>query len=75
MRHARTAASPLALQRGSAAATAAELATTPSSGIVVQSSGDCQLANFGVFAIPERLAASFAPSTTLSVWALVPKRR
>jgi uncharacterized protein (DUF2252 family) len=54
IRHARMAASPFAFLRGSAAVMAGDLATTPSSGIVVQSCGDCHLSNFGVFATPER---------------------
>jgi uncharacterized protein (DUF2252 family) len=54
IRHARMAASAFAFLRGSAAVMAADLATTPSSGIVVQSCGDCHLSNFGVFATPER---------------------
>ena len=54
IRHARMAASPFAFLRGSAAVMAADLATTPSSGIVVQSCGDAHLSNFGVFATPER---------------------
>jgi uncharacterized protein (DUF2252 family) len=54
IRHARMATSPFAFLRGSAAVMAADLATTPSSGIVVQSCGDCHLSNFGVFATPER---------------------
>ena len=54
IRHARMAASPFAFLRGSAAVMAGDLATTPCSGIVVQSCGDCHLSNFGVFATPER---------------------
>ncbi|HYB28917.1 MAG TPA: DUF2252 domain-containing protein [Solirubrobacteraceae bacterium] len=54
IRHARMAASPFAFLRGSAAVMAADLATTPSTNIIVQSCGDCHLSNFGVFATPER---------------------
>ena len=54
IRHARMAASPFAFLRGSAAMMAADLASTPSTQIVVQSCGDCHLSNFGVFATPER---------------------
>ena len=54
IRHARMAASPFALLRGSAAVMAADLARTPSTNIIVQSCGDCHLSNFGVFATPER---------------------
>jgi uncharacterized protein (DUF2252 family) len=39
--------------RGAAAIMAADLAATPSSGLVVQACGDCHLANFGTFASPE----------------------
>lgn len=54
IRHGRMLASPFAFLRGSAAVMARDLATTPSSGIRVQSCGDCHLANFGVYATPER---------------------
>jgi uncharacterized protein (DUF2252 family) len=46
--------SAFAFYRGSAALMAADLATTPSSGIKVQLCGDAHLANFGAFATPER---------------------
>jgi len=46
--------SPFAFYRGSAAVMAADLATTPSSGIRVQACGDAHLSNFGGFATPER---------------------
>jgi uncharacterized protein (DUF2252 family) len=46
--------SPFAFLRGSAAVMAADLAVTPASGIRVQACGDCHLANFGLFATPER---------------------
>ena len=46
--------SPFAFFRGTAIVQAHDLKNTPSSGIVVQSCGDCHLANFGVFASPER---------------------
>jgi uncharacterized protein (DUF2252 family) len=54
IRHALMAASPFAFLRGSAAVMAADLASMPSTNIIVQSCGDCHLANFGVFATPER---------------------
>ena len=54
IRHARMASSPFAFLRGSAAVMAADLASTPSTSIIVQSCGDCHLSNFGVFASPER---------------------
>jgi uncharacterized protein (DUF2252 family) len=54
LRYARMLASPFAFLRGSAAVMAADLARTPSSGIGVQLCGDAHLANFGVFATPER---------------------
>jgi uncharacterized protein (DUF2252 family) len=47
-------ASPFAFLRGSAAVMAGDLATTPTSGSMVQACGDAHLANFGVFASPER---------------------
>src|SRR5262249_40729669 len=48
------AGSPFAFFRGTAIVQAHDLKNTPSSGIVVQSCGDCHLANFGAFASPER---------------------
>jgi uncharacterized protein (DUF2252 family) len=53
-KYGRMAASPFAFLRGSAAVMAADLAATPSSGLVVQLCGDAHLSNFGVFATPER---------------------
>jgi uncharacterized protein (DUF2252 family) len=50
VRYGRMQPSPFAFLRGSAAVMAADLATTPTSGIWVQSCGDCHLANFGVYA-------------------------
>jgi uncharacterized protein (DUF2252 family) len=47
-------ASPFAFLRGAAAVMAADLASTPSTGITVQLGGDAHIANFGVFASPER---------------------
>ena len=47
-------ASPFAFLRGSAAVMAADLASTPTMGSVVQLCGDAHLANFGVYASPER---------------------
>jgi uncharacterized protein (DUF2252 family) len=46
--------SPFAFLRGSAALMAADLASTPVTGVMVQVCGDAHLANFGVFASPER---------------------
>jgi uncharacterized protein (DUF2252 family) len=46
--------SPFAFLRGSAAVMAADLATTPVTGSTVQLCGDAHLANFGVYASPER---------------------
>jgi len=54
IRHARMLPSPFAFLRGSAALMAADLASTPTSGIWVQACGDCHLLNFGLFATPER---------------------
>ena len=47
-------ADPFAFLRGSAALMAYDLSRTPVSGIHVQACGDCHLANFGLFATPER---------------------
>jgi uncharacterized protein (DUF2252 family) len=48
------AASPFAFYRGAAAVMAGDLAGTPDSGLHVQLCGDAHLANFGLFASPER---------------------
>jgi uncharacterized protein (DUF2252 family) len=47
-------ASPFAFLRGSAAVMAADLAETPTMGSTAQLCGDAHLANFGVYASPER---------------------
>jgi uncharacterized protein (DUF2252 family) len=47
-------ASPFAFLRGSAAVMSADLAGTPRMGAAVQLCGDAHLANFGIFASPER---------------------
>ena len=54
IRHGRMLQSPFAFYRGAALNMAADLATTPSSGIQVQVCGDCHLLNFGSYATPER---------------------
>jgi len=54
IRHGRMAVSPFTYYRGAALPMAADLATTVSSGIVVQLCGDAHLSNFGLFASPER---------------------
>jgi hypothetical protein len=54
LRHFRMAASPFSYYRGAAYPMAADLATTPSSGLRVQLCGDAHLANFGGFAAPDR---------------------
>lgn len=54
IRFGRMAASAFAFYRGGAALMAADLATTPASGIRVQACGDAHLMNFGGFATPER---------------------
>ncbi len=54
IRFGRMSSSPFAFFRGAAALMAADLATTPSSGIRVQACGDAHLMNFGGFATPER---------------------
>ncbi|HET8996271.1 MAG TPA: DUF2252 family protein, partial [Acetobacteraceae bacterium] len=50
LRYHRMRSSAFAFMRGSAAVMAADLAHTPSCGLMVQSCGDCHFANFGVFA-------------------------
>ena len=54
LRHGRMAASAFAFYRGAPAVMAADLSTTPNSGLIVQASGDAHLSNFGLFASPER---------------------
>jgi uncharacterized protein (DUF2252 family) len=53
VRYDRMRASALAFLRGTASIMAADLASTPASGLWVQSCGDCHLNNFGCFASPE----------------------
>jgi uncharacterized protein (DUF2252 family) len=50
IRYGRMERSPFEFLCGSAAIMAADLATTPTSGIWLQSCGDCHLANFGIYA-------------------------
>jgi uncharacterized protein (DUF2252 family) len=57
IRHARMAPSAFTFYRGTASIMAADLASLPSTGILVQSCGDAHLSNFGVFATPERRLA------------------
>jgi uncharacterized protein (DUF2252 family) len=54
IRYGRMLASPLAFLRGAALLMATDLAGTPVSGLTVQACGDAHLANFGIFASPER---------------------
>ena len=54
IRFGRMAQSPFAFYRGSAAVMAADLASTPATGLRVQACGDAHLMNFGGFATPER---------------------
>jgi len=54
IRHGRMLHSAFTFYRGAALNMAADLATTPASGIRVQACGDCHLMNFGAYATPER---------------------
>ena len=54
IRYGRMLPSPFTFLRGSAGLMAADLATTPTTGLRVQACGDCHLLNFGLFATPER---------------------
>ena len=54
IRFGRMSQSPFAFYRGAAAVMAADLASTPISGLRVQACGDAHLMNFGGFATPER---------------------
>ena len=54
VRHGRMLVSPFTFYRGAALPMAADLATTPTSGLRVQLCGDAHLSNFGAFASPAR---------------------
>jgi uncharacterized protein (DUF2252 family) len=54
VRYGRMLASAFTFYRGAAAIMAADLATTPNSGLRVQLCGDAHLSNFGVFQAPDR---------------------
>jgi uncharacterized protein (DUF2252 family) len=61
IRYGRMLVSPFTFYRGAAAVMAADLAVTPSSGIVVQACGDAHISNFGGFAAPDRRVV-FSPN-------------
>ena len=54
IRYGRMLVSPFTFYRGAAKIMAADLATTPNSGLNVQCCGDAHMSNFGLFASPER---------------------
>ncbi|MGH8869148.1 MAG: DUF2252 domain-containing protein [Actinomycetes bacterium] len=54
IRYGRMVSSPFAYYRGAALSMATDLAGTPATGVHVQLCGDAHLANFGLFASPER---------------------
>jgi uncharacterized protein (DUF2252 family) len=54
IRYGRMLPTPFTFFRGAAAVMAADLAGTPTIGVMVQACGDCHLKNFGGFATPER---------------------
>jgi uncharacterized protein (DUF2252 family) len=54
IRYGRMMQSPFTFYRGTALNMAADLATTPVSGLRVQACGDCHLCNIGAYATPER---------------------
>jgi uncharacterized protein (DUF2252 family) len=54
IRYGRMLVSPFAFYRGGALIMAADLSTTPNSGLRAQLCGDAHLSNFGVFGSPER---------------------
>jgi uncharacterized protein (DUF2252 family) len=54
IRHQRMAVSPWNYYRGAAAVMAADLASRPDSGLMVQLCGDAHVLNFGLWATPER---------------------
>ena len=55
IRHGRMLVSPFTFYRGAAKVMAADLDDTPVAGLEAQLSGDAHLANFGLFASPERI--------------------
>ena len=54
LRHGRMARTPFTFYRGAALNMAADLSSTPVTGMLVQACGDAHLCNFGGFATPER---------------------
>jgi uncharacterized protein (DUF2252 family) len=54
MRHERMLVSPFTFYRGAAVIMAADLATSPNTGLRVQACGDAHLSNFGGFSAPDR---------------------
>ena len=54
VRYGRMLVSPFTFYRGAALPMAADLATTPTSGLHAQACGDAHLSNFGVFGSPDR---------------------
>ena len=64
LRHGRMVQSAFTFYRGSALPMAADLATTPASGVRVQCCGDAHLSNFGAFATPERGSSSRSTTST-----------
>lgn len=54
IRYGRMLKSPFTFLRGAAIVMAADLATTPTTGVQVQACGDCHLLNFGGYGTPER---------------------
>lgn len=54
VRHGRMMATPFTFYRGAAKVMAADLASSPVSGIEVQACGDAHLSNFGAYGSPER---------------------
>ena len=54
VRYGRMLSSPFSYYRGAALPMAADLASTPVTGLTVQACGDAHLSNFGIFGSPER---------------------
>lgn len=65
----RMSASAFAFFRGTAAIMAADLARTPDSGILVASCGDAHVANFGLYASPQRTLAFDLNDFDEAAWA------
>jgi hypothetical protein len=75
VRHGRMLVSPFTFYRGAALPMAADLATTPASGLRVQLCGDAHLSNFGAFASPERRLVFGVNDFDETLWGSITRSR